>query len=69
MNIIKLILKGVLLYSTILLGIFFICGIDSIYENNLLEFIFIILLGLGYINYKVLTEEDVNILTFNKWLE
>lgn len=34
MKTIKLILKGILLYTTMILAMLYICGVDSIYDNG-----------------------------------
>lgn len=66
MKTIKLILKGILLYTTIIAAMLYICGVNSIYDNGyFLPAIGIVAL-LIYICYKTITEEEANILSGNK---
>lgn len=64
---IKLILKGVLLYITTFAVILFIGGVDSIYDNGLFIQSIIVCAVLCYACYKFISEEELEILTFNKW--
>lgn len=66
MNTIKLILKGILLYATIILAMMYICGVDSIYDNSYFFPATGIVALLIYICYKTITEEEANILSGNK---
>ena len=63
----KLILKGVLLYVTAFVVILFIGGVDSIYDNGWFIQFIIICAALCYACYKLISEEELEILTFNKW--
>lgn len=64
----KLLLKGILLYTTILVIMLFIMGIDSIFDNNLvLEWILTIAILL-ILCYKLLSNEDIRILTLDKYI-
>ena len=64
---IKLILKGVLLYVTAFAVILFIEGVDSIYDNGLFIQFIIACAALCYACYRLISEEELEILTFNKW--
>jgi len=64
---IKLILKGVLLYVTAFAVILFIGGVDSIYDNGLFIQFIIACAALCYACYRLISEEEFEILTFNKW--
>lgn len=66
MNTIKLILKGILLYTTMILAILYICGVDSIYDNGYFLLATGIVALLIYICYKTITEEEADILSGNK---
>ena len=66
MNTIKLILKGILLYTTMILAILYICGVDSIYDNGYFLPATGIVALLIYICYKTITEEEADILSGNK---
>lgn len=64
----KLLLKGILLYTTILVIMLFIMGIDSIFDNSLvLEWILTIAILL-ILCYKLLSNEDIRILTLDKYI-
>ena len=67
MKTIKLILKGILLYTTIILTTIYICGVDSIYDNGYFLPATGIVALLIYICYKTITEEEADILSGNKF--
>lgn len=68
MRVIKLIIKGVLLYVTFLLSFFFLAGVDSIYDNGyFLQFI-IAIISMYYICHKTISKEELKKLTLDKWL-
>lgn len=64
----KLILKGLLFYTTIILSILYVCSVDSIYDNNYFLTATGIVALLIYICYKTITKEEVDILSGNKFL-
>ena len=66
MNTIKLILKGILLYTTIIVVILYVCGVDNIYDNGYFFPATGIVALLIYICYKTITEEEADILSGNK---
>lgn len=66
MKTIKLILKGILLYTTMILAMLYICGVDSIYDNGYFLPATGIVALLIYICYKTITEEEADILSGNK---
>lgn len=66
MKTIKLILKGILLYTTMILAMLYICGVDSIYDNGYFLPATGIVTLLIYICYKTITEEEADILSGNK---
>lgn len=66
MKTIKLILKGIFLYTTIILTMLYICGVDSIYDNGYFLPATGIVTLLIYICYKTITEEEADILSGNK---
>lgn len=69
MTTVKLILKGILLYASILFWIFFVTGADSIMEQHEV-WKFLIIGGIDAILLMLfITEDDVDILTFNKPLK
>ena len=66
MKTIKLILKGILLYTTIITAMLYICGVNSIYDNDYFLPATGIVALLIYICYKTITEEEADILSGNK---
>lgn len=66
MKTIKLILKGILLYITIIAAMLYVCGVDSIYDNDYFLPATGIVALLIYICYKTITEEEADILSGNK---
>lgn len=66
MKTIKLILKGILLYTTIIVAMLYVCGVDSIYDNGYFLPATGIVALLIYICYKTITEEEADILSGNK---
>ena len=63
----KLILKGVLLWITAFAVILFISGVDSIYNNEYFIHSIIVCAVLCYTCYKLISEEELEILTLSKW--
>lgn len=59
MNKIILILKGLLLYTTMLASVVCICGIDAIYDNNYLFSAMCIMALLYYLCYTFISEKDL----------
>lgn len=66
MKTIKLIFKGILFYTTIIIISLFISGIDSIYDNGYFLYAIGIITLLIYVCYKVITKEELNILLGSK---
>lgn len=62
----KLFLKGILLYTTILMIVLFICGIDSLYDNGYFGMSFVIICILLILCYLILDIKDITKLTFSK---
>lgn len=60
---IKLFLKGLLLYTTFIVGMLAAMGIDSIYDKGYFVWTIIIVAGLIYWCKKVITEEEFNTLS------
>lgn len=67
--IIKMVFKGLLLYITTIAVAFFIGGIDSLYENGYLFSAMLVVAVMIYTSYKILKKEDVDILTFKKYIQ
>lgn len=66
MKTIKLIIKGVLFYTTLLFSILFISGVDSIYDSGYFIPALIINIVLIVLCYKLISIEDLDLLTLNK---
>lgn len=64
----KLIIKGMLLYITILVTIIFMMGIDSIYDNGYFFHGLILVLVLVGVCYKTINKEELEMLTLYKYL-
>ena len=64
----KLIIKGMLLYITILVTIIFMMGIDSIYDNGYFFHGLILVLALVGVCYKNINKEELEMLTLYKYL-
>lgn len=60
MKTVKLILKGLLFYTTLLLAVFTICGVDSLYDKDCFFPLIGIVIALLYTCRKVITLEDVD---------
>ncbi len=65
----KLIFKGVLLWVTAFTVVFFISGVDSIYDSGYFIHSIIICVALCYACYRLISEEELEIITFSKWLD
>lgn len=63
----KLIIKGVLLYVTILVTLLYMMGIDSIYDNGYFIHGLVIILVLVGVCYKTINKEELEILTLSKY--
>ena len=69
MNKLKLIFKGVLLWITAFAVMLFISGVDSIYDNGYFIHSIIVCVVLCYTCYKLISEEELKVLTFAKWCD
>lgn len=65
----KLVCKGILLYTTIIICIVSAMGLDSIYDEGYLFIALLLCTGLVYLCHKVISGEEIEILTLNKYLE
>ena len=63
----RLIIKGVLLYVTILVTLLYMMGIDSIYDNGYFFHGLILVLILVGVCYKTINKEELEILTLNRY--
>lgn len=71
MNIIIIILKGILLYSTIIYWMIIISACDSLMNNSVTVLIIAFIIGVGLIFLCKITisEKDLQILSFNKLIK
>lgn len=69
MNKFKLIIKGVMLWITAFVTIFFISGIDSIYDNGYFFQTFIAVVVMIFYCYKLISEEEFKKVTFYNLLK
>lgn len=61
----KLFIKGLLLYTAIILTILLLCSIDSIFDNSILQIlllidILLILLCMRFVSYRELSKLSLN---------
>ena len=67
MNKFKLILKGIMLWTTAFMSALFIAGIDSIYDNGyILQTIAAVALMI-FCCHKLISEDEFEILSLYKW--
>ena len=64
----KLIIKGMLLYITILVTIIFMMGIDGIYDNGYFFHGIMLVSALIFVCYKTINKEELEMLTLYKYL-
>lgn len=69
LSLIKLICKGILLYTTIITFILVILCIDGVYDNNYLLHIVGICVSLAVLCKLSISFSDFEILTFSKWFD
>lgn len=66
---IKLFLKGLLLYTTILVCVLMVMCIDSLYDKGYFAGTIIVAAGLVYWCRKIITEEEFNTLSFDNFIK
>ena len=69
MNIVKKILKGLLLWVTALVVMLFMSGVDSITDQGCLVPWLVVCAVLCYLCYKFISEEELKILSGYKWFD
>ncbi len=69
MNIIKKILKGLLLWMTISIIILFMSGVDSIYDNGYFIHGILVCAITCYLCYRYISIEEFEELSGYKWLD
>lgn len=64
---IEMIFKGMLLYTTILVTMIFMMGVDSIYDQGYSFYGTILIAALVFVCYKTINKEELEILTLSKY--
>ena len=67
MNKFKLIIKGILLWTTAFVTIFFVAGIDSTYDNGYFFQTLIAVAVMILCCYKLISEKEFEVLSLYKW--
>lgn len=67
MNKFKFIIKGILLWTTSFVAIFFIAGIDSIYDNGYFFQTFIAAIVMVFCCCKLISKEEFEVLSLYRW--
>ena len=67
MNKFKFIIKGILLWTTAFVTMFFIAEIDSIYDNGYFFQTLIAIVVMIFCCYKLISEEEFEVLSLYKW--
>ena len=66
--ILKMILKGMLLYITTLVTMIFMMGVDSIYDQGYFFYGIMLVAALIFVCYKTINKEELEVLTLCKYL-
>lgn len=69
MNKFKLIIKGIMLWTTAFVTMFFIAGIDSIYDNGYFFQTFVAVVVMIFCCCKLISEEEFKKITFYNLLK
>ena len=67
MNRFKLILKGIMLWTTAFVTMFFIAGIDSIYDNRYFFQTLIAVAVMIFCCCKLISEKEFEVLSLYRW--
>lgn len=67
MNKFKLIIKGILLWTTGFVTILFVAGVDSIYDNGYFFQTLIAVAVMIFCCYKLISEEEFEVLLLYRW--
>lgn len=63
----KLIIKGILLWTTAFVTILFVAGVDSIYDNGYFFQTLIAVAVMIFCCYKLISEEEFKMLSLYRW--
>lgn len=69
MNTIKLILKGILFYTTLIVCMLSIAILDSIYDTNYIFIDIVLCIILIFTCIKCISEDDLYKITLSNWIE
>ena len=67
MNKFKFTIKGILLWTTVLMTILFIAGVDSIYDNGYFFQTLIAVAVMIFCCYKLISEKEFEVLSLYRW--
>lgn len=67
MNKFKLIIKGILLWTTAFVTILFVAGVDSIYDNGYFFQTLMAVIVMMFWCYKLISEKEFEVLSLYKW--
>lgn len=65
----KFILKGILLWTTSFITIFFASGVDSIYDNGYFFQALIVIIAMIFCCYKLISWKEFEILSLCRWFD
>lgn len=66
---VKLALKGILLYTTIISAMLYVCGIDSLYDEGYFIISTLIVVSLICTCYKTISEKEADLLLLSKFFD
>lgn len=67
MNKFKLIIKGILLWTTAFVTILFVAGVDSIYDNGYFFQTLMAVIVMMFWCYKLISKKEFEVLSLYKW--
>jgi hypothetical protein len=67
MNKFKLIIKGILLWTTVFMTILFVAGVDRIYDNGYFFQTLIAIVVMIFCCYKLISKKEFEVLSLYKW--
>lgn len=67
MNKFKLIIKGILLWTTAFVTILFVLGVDGIYDSGYFLQILTAIAAMIFCCYKLISEEEFEVLSLYRW--
>lgn len=67
MNKFKLIIKGIMLWITAFVTIFFVSGVDNIYDNGYFFQTLIAIIVMIFCCYKLISKKEFEVLSLYRW--